>query len=157
MPCDLTLHLPPDLCFLSILAFWGCPAIAIQLCAAVMKHMDFNNRKLHDAYESFAGLKAITRQFLILGYSCCAFDILDHPTLAFTTPVGFALSIASALPMKPGGFFQAGPTCSSMIFLCTKQTGRTWATPDGNPNCPSAVNGDTIHARMVILLYPDTR
>ncbi len=145
--------LSSELGILAVLAFWGAPAISIQLCAAVQKHMIWDRRRIIAAYESSAGHRAITRHFARLGYPCAAFEIQFDPVLDFASPAGFATSIALALCLKLGVFFSAGPTCSSMVFLCMKQTLRFWAAPEGNPFCPSVANGNIIHAKMVLLLY----
>ena len=76
-----------------MLSFWNAPPIVVQLCAAVLTHFNVADLPKHDAYELFAGRKAVTEAFVSLNFAAVAVELLDSKALDLASDQGFSTSL----------------------------------------------------------------
>ena len=145
--------LDADMAYLCVLAFWGCPACVVQLVRRILPLVPWHMRATHDSYEQFAGKKEVSVAFALKEYTAIASDIQDSEALDICSDHGFVAAIMMAIMTKWGGFFQGGPVCSSMVFLCRRITQRCWSMPSGNSGVQCVAIGNMMHERVVMLVH----
>ena len=106
-----------------------------------------------DALELFAGRKAVTRGFRLLGHVAVAFERRDDPSMDFLTPCGFLQATCLALSLRTNGFLLAAPVCSSWVWLSRSVTRRSTVHPLGlGSNAECVEQGNEMVAKLAVLL-----
>lgn len=64
---------------------------------------------------------------------------------------GFCKAVLCVLRIRKGGLLWSGCPCSSFVWLARGTSGRSAETPYGNPDAPSAVLGNALFERSLLL------
>ena len=102
----------------------------------------------------FAGWAGTSQKFNKDGYKARAFDRNTIPEQDFCEDDGLAIAVWYVLRIKPAGFFQAGPQCSTWITMALNHTQRhseVWGI-HGDTRRDDVQEGNTCAAHMALLI-----
>ncbi|CAJ1392640.1 unnamed protein product, partial [Effrenium voratum] len=106
-----------------------------------------------DHVELFSGQAAVSRAEIEEGRTAMAYDVeYDPEMMNILGTKGYIHACFQILNLKRGGHLTLAPVCSSWVYLSRGSTGRSRSRPEGSPYSPSAVAGNTMLYRCVILI-----
>ena len=146
MRFGLKLHEYEALCLAKV------PLIMWQILGMVFDAMGVIPGDLH-CLDMFAGQEAVKKAWERRGYAAVAYEILkggvNHD---LNSGPGFITAVIYCLRLRFNGFSSWGTVCSSWIWVVMSTSGRTKQNPLGDSQKPFVASGNTMVARMSLLL-----
>ena len=105
-----------------------------------------------DFSEQFAGTAVISAACRSLGLRGHSQDVLYSRAMNMLTPAGFALCALSTMRLRPGAILPMGPVCSSWVWMCRKQSRRSFTCPLGDEDAEFVAHGNLMISRVVLLI-----
>ena len=105
-----------------------------------------------DFSEQFAGTAVISAACRSLGLRGHSQDVLYSRAMNVLTPAGFALCALSTMRLRPGAILPMGPVCSSWVWMCRKQSRRSFTCPLGDEDAEFVAHGNLMISRVVLLI-----
>ena len=103
--------------------------------------------------EFFAGKRAVTRRFLRAKRAFLPYDIIDGKVhFNILSRAGFINAILFCLAVCPGSLALLAIQCTSWVWLCRAQTGRSFWRPLGNRKSRSVRRANIMVTRCVLLI-----
>lgn len=140
---------------------WETPTITVAgffcmlICLNMRIRQTFQKNELLDMVEYFCGGGAITHACRALGLRCRCFDLMLAETFGdfhnVMTSKGMREWLLTACCLKPNGTMWLALPCSSFVWLCKYSTGRSKDNPWGSPKSKSAVLGNALAHRSLLL------
>ena len=105
-----------------------------------------------DMVEIFSGVGSIAAAASAAGKSTATFDIEDCATQDALTRPGIERAIHLVASVRPKGLVWIAPECKTFCALCSKQTGRCAARPEGFEENPKVRDGNLM-ATLGVMLF----
>ena len=103
--------------------------------------------------ELFAGKMSVTRAEWAEHRRAVPFEIkLDAGNMDILSSAGYANALFQICNLKPGSGCLSAPVCSSWVFMSRGSTLRTRGRPLGRDNSECVEQGNTMTARVLILM-----
>jgi hypothetical protein len=144
-------HIVPLLCLVVVVGLDSDTPL-VEVCFIILTTCDVPTLPL-GALEFFAGEKAVTNAHLSNGVSAVGYDIRYDPVhMDFMSEVGYVNALRLALSCDDLAQNSNGPVCSSFVWVSRASTGRSVWNPLGNARCASAVMGNEMVSRLMLIL-----
>lgn len=112
----------------------------------------FDKARTLDFSEMFAGVATVSNACKTLQLRGHTQDVALHPSMNILGCAGFALCLGSCLRLRAGGLLPMGPVCSSWVWLCRRNSGRSFANPCGEEDADWVAGANVMIGRVVLLV-----
>ena len=135
------------------LLVFGVPMVFLNILWWVHQAQPVASKQL-DLVENFAGIGVLHSTFQYHGYRSVQLDVLNHESFEnILTPEGYASTVWFNMMLRRGALSHWATVCSSWVCICKGTTLRTLGNPLGNTNIKIVREGNTMAARMCLVIF----